>query len=45
MQLDLTFWTVAWCLMGITFITATCAILLGAKGLDKASGIEDDETH
>ncbi|MFK7769746.1 MAG: hypothetical protein AB8B55_21240 [Mariniblastus sp.] len=43
MQLDITFWVAAWCLMGLTFITATGAIILGAKSLDRNSPTEEDD--
>jgi hypothetical protein len=46
MTLNLTFWIVAWCLMGLTFVTATGAILFGAKALDRNNEYPDrDETH
>ncbi len=35
MEFNLTFWIVAWILMGLAFIVATCAILFGAKALDR----------
>ena len=42
MTLNLTFWTIAWCLMGITFVTSMAAILLGARGLDKNNAYPDE---
>lgn len=35
---DLNFWIAAWSLMAIAFITATGAIILGARGLDRTNG-------
>ena len=31
----MTFWIVAWCMMGLAFSTAVIAILVGAIGLDR----------
>ncbi len=46
MTLNLTFWIVAWLMMGLTFIAATGAILLGAKALDRDNQYPDrDEVH
>ena len=39
MTTNFTFWVVAWCWMGLAFITAACAIIFGAKGLDKKNRI------
>jgi hypothetical protein len=39
----LVFWVVAWCWMAVAFITAACAIILGAKGLDKKNRIGTDD--
>ena len=32
---DLNFWIIAWIMMGLAFVTATLAIILGARGLDR----------
>jgi len=45
MTTNLTFWIVAWCWMGLAFITAACAIIFGAKGLDKRNEIGNDSDH
>jgi hypothetical protein len=37
MSLGIAYWIFAWVLMGIAFLTATIAILVGAKNLDRAS--------
>jgi hypothetical protein len=43
MTLNLTFWIAAWFLMGLAFITATGAILLGARGLDRNNPYPDSD--
>ena len=46
MTINLTFWIVVWCLMAVTFVTATGAIILSAKGLDQNNQYPDrDENH
>ncbi|MFT5301713.1 MAG: hypothetical protein ACI87E_002468 [Mariniblastus sp.] len=45
MELNLTFWIVAWCLMLVTFLTATGAILIGAKSLDRDNAYPDQDEN
>ena len=42
---NFTFWIIAWCWIGLAFITAALAVLLGAKGLDKHNKIGPDQDH
>ena len=39
------YWSVAWVFMGLTFLIATGAILMGELALDKQNEYPDDENH
>ncbi len=44
-QLDGTYWLIAWSMMGLAFLTASGAILIGAKRLDQESEKRDSNNH
>ena len=45
MSPGLTYWIVAWSMMGLAFMSAFLAILLGARGLDRlAPPVNSDNT-
>lgn len=37
MSLGISYWIVAWCMMGVAFLTASGAILIGSRRLDAES--------
>lgn len=45
MEFNWSYWLVAWIFMGLTFLIATGAILMGAFALDKENKYPDEGTH
>ncbi|MGI9495008.1 MAG: hypothetical protein ACR2NK_03080 [Mariniblastus sp.] len=45
MEFYWSYWLVAWVFMGLTFLIATGAILMGAFALDKENKYPDEGAH